>query len=522
MEIILRNLDFKKPIMNFKDSFFSSKKYWLLYLILFLLASLSIFSMDNYLHPKMEIFFIFLLSFLGIFCISFYNCNSREKDLYKTAFVIILTFGLLCSFLTPICYAPDEVEHFVRSEMTSRGVFVPEYENDSFITIQTTLDLIENGKETVETGFDRINMLDASLFKTDADTKPINYSSVEYPSAFAQNPFYGYLAQGLGMALAKLLNLNAIWLLWMGRIFNTILYASLIALAVRKTPILKVPLIVMASIPLIIFEISSLSIDSIINGLAILSIAYFFYMYKAPKDSLEVKDIVKFSIIVLLVGFCKVTFFGFIFLIFFVPKDNFKGNNYSKNFIVIVIVSIIALLWSKFYANPGFLESFRSNYWIINNMNSTEQMAYLLSHKKDVLVTFLQLPNYWDTDLLFNSRSLWFNKFNSLYLMFIGAVSLLYPTEKYDIKSRIGSILVILIIYLGTYFSFLLTWTPVGQLNPIGGVQPRYFLPLLSLFPFILGINTQEENIGGIDNYIIMISVLFLAILVISMVCAVY
>jgi len=200
----------------------------------------------------------------------------------------------------------------------------------------------------------------------------------------------------------------------------------------------------------------------------------------------------------------------------------FKGNNYSKNFIVIVIVSIIALLWSKFYANPGFLESFRSNYWIINNMNSTEQMAYLLSHKKDVLVTFLQLPNYWDTDLLFNSRSLWFNKFNSLYLMFIGAVSLLYPTEKYDIKSRIGSILVILIIYLGTYFSFLLTWTPVGQLNPIGGVQPRYFLPLLSLFPFILGINTQEENIGGIDNYIIMISVLFLAILVISMVCAVY
>lgn len=508
---------FQEVISNFKSDLFKSKKYWILYVVLVLLASFSMFGVDNYAHPKMEIGIILLSSILGVFCITYFHGHNNDKELFKAAFIVILTFGIISSFMTPICLSPDEVEHFVRSEMTSRGEFIPIYENNTFLTIQSTLDLIEDSKETVDTGFDRIHFENASIFKTDADTKPINNTLVEYPSAFAQNPFFGYLPQAIGMLVAKLLDLNAVWLLWLGRIFNVVLYASLVSIAIKKTPILKIPLLAVSLIPLCIFQAASLSIDSMVNGLGILMAAYFFYMYKSPKNTLTKKDILIFGFIGLLLGLCKLTYFAFIFLLLFVPRDNFLNKKiWYFSLITIMVLGIGSLLWTKFYANPAFFESFRLNYWQINNINSTEQISYILIHKKDTIIHILNFPKYFDVDLLFNSRTFGFNMYNSFYLMFLGAICLLYPTEKFNWVNRLGAFCVVVLIYFGTYLSFLLTWTPVGQLDNIVGVQPRYFLPLFVLFPFIFGINNIEGDKASIDEYVFMISIAFLAVMLLS------
>lgn len=231
----------------------------------------------------------------------------------------------------------DEVEHFVRVEMTSNGVVFPEYDknasysidgityNGKYLTIQSTLDLAEKGK--VKSSYDFMDMVNSSVFNTEADTQPINTTQVPFFSAFAQNPFYGYIAPAIGMAIAKLLDLNAIWLLWLGRIFNALLYALLVSYAIKKTPILKMPLFVVSCIPAALSCVASTSINPLINGLAILSIAYFLVLYKSPKKSLDYKPIIKFSLLILLLGLCKVTYFSFIFLILFVPIDNFKEKN---------------------------------------------------------------------------------------------------------------------------------------------------------------------------------------------------
>lgn len=519
----MENLNIQSNISNLKVILLESKKYWIIYLLLVILASISIFGIENYLHPKMEILIIVSVSFIGIFIIGFFHVHSSDQDLYKTAFIIILIFGMLCSFLMPICYAPDEVEHFVRSEMVSRGEFIPNYENGSYLTIQSTLDLIEDCRITAESGYDGIDIIKGSIFKTDADTKPINYTFVDYHSAFAQNPFFGYFAQALGMFFAKLLDLNAIWLLWLGRLFNTILYASLVALAIKKTPILKMPLLVMACIPLSIFQISSLSIDALINGLGILMIAYFFYMYKSPEGSLVKKDILIFAFLGLLVGLSKVTYFALIFLVLFVPRNNFKDTKtYLYGILAIVVLAIIAVIWTKFYANVVYMESFRHKYYIIRHINPNDQLNYMLTHKKDTLIAILQIPKYIETDLMFNSRSMFFNHFNSLYLIFLGGVSLFYPHSRFNIKSRIGALLIIILIYFGTYISFLLTWTAVGQLNEIIGVQPRYFLPLFALIPFIFGINHVNLDKIKINNYLLISTITFLSVMLISLVVTVY
>ena len=248
----------------------------------------------------------------------------------------------------------DEVEHFVRAKITSNGIINPNFvevptnfsgifSKGYYLTIQSTFDLAERGKDTIS--YTHMDLVNSSIFKTDADTLPINYTPVKFHSAFAQNPFFGYLASGIGMALAKLLNLNAIWLLWLGRIFNALLYASIVSIAIKKTPILKIPLFVVACIPAALSQAASVSIDPLINGLGILSIAYFLMLYKSPNKSLDYKPIIKFSVIVLLLGLCKVTYFSFIFLLLFIPIDNLKKKEYFYySFIIILLFIVLVLL----------------------------------------------------------------------------------------------------------------------------------------------------------------------------------
>lgn len=513
----------KDVLSEYKDVFLKSKKYWIIYLVLVLLSSLSLMTMDNYTNPKLELITIILVSVIGVFCILFYQKHDEYDELYKTAFIVILIFGVLCCLLSPIMCAPDEVEHFVRSEMTSRGVIFPEYENGSYLTIQSTVDLMGNSNKTLDTKFDLINTINASILKTDGDTKPINYSLVEYPSAFAQNPFFGYLPQAIGMAIAKLFDSNAIWLLWLGRIFNILLYASFVAFAVKKTSILKVPFFVFSIFPLAMFTVSTVSIDSMVNGLGICAVAYFFYMYTLPKNKLSSKHIAIFSIICLLLGLCKITYFIFILLIFFIPRDTFEDKKlYFKSLIPIVALSLILVCWVKFYANVAFMDSFRLTYWEIHNVNSTEQVSYILTHKKDFLVELFRIPQYLETDFQIGIGAFWFNKFNNLYLLFMGGVCLFYPIERFNIKSRIGALIVCILVYYGTYISLLLAWTPVSQLNEIIGVQLRYFLPLFYLIPFIFGINHSDVDKEEIDSYLVIISISFLVMMILSLVCAVY
>lgn len=72
-------------------------------------------------------------------------------------------------------------------------------------------------------------------------------------------------------------------MLWLNRAFNVLLYAALAAYAVKKTPIGKHLFFVMAAVPLAIYQISSVSIDATIFGLALVVVAYLFSLIKSSE-----------------------------------------------------------------------------------------------------------------------------------------------------------------------------------------------------------------------------------------------
>ena len=376
---------YKDKLHSYTDIFLDSKKYWLIYLVLIGIMGISTLSSRNFQNPTFEIIIFIIVAILGIFCILFYFSHNNEDELYKVAFVVILCFGIVCALIVPICDVSDEVEHFTRSEITSQGVLVPHWTGDA-VGIDRLYNHTEEGKFSHalngNVGFETIQSI--KLFSVDRgktvfdvgwDDDEINYATMVDGSAFEQNPFFGYLPQAAGIFMAKLLDLNVIWMLWLGRICNLICFAGLISLAIRKTPVLKMPLLAVSCIPITIYQAASISIDSMICGLGILAISYFIYLCKNGEKSIEIKDIAIFTVICLLLVLCKITYLEFIFLLLLVPKKNF---NFSKalpiSFASISIVSIIGILWSR-YATPALMHSWRSK---LNYVNSGEQIAYLL------------------------------------------------------------------------------------------------------------------------------------------------
>ena len=517
---------------NITELFVKSKKYWIIYLIFITITCASTLSAKNFAKPQIVIAAFIIVAVLGVLCIVYYFMHDSDNELYKVAFVIILCFGLLSALIVPIADVSDELEHLTRAEITSRGRVFPHWEGGKNNLTQL-YNHTDNGKYSnvlnTDVGFNTtqshmffLNNLGHTVFETSHDTDKISNKTILDGSAFEQNPFYGYLPQALGVFIAKLFDMNVIWMLWLGRVCNLIFYAFLISMAIRIAPVLKVPLLAVACIPISIYQAASISIDSMIIGLALLTIAFFIYMYKAESESLEVKHVALFCAISLLLGLCKLPYLAFVFLILFVPKGNFKDKGIWKYMIIgIFIVGLIGVIWST-YSEPALMHSWRSK---LNYMDASLQMEYLMNHPFAIL-TFFRLiftytlgitvngvfnffaagsPNHYMDNYIFITVLLW---------LFLIVVLIFYPRKiEFNPKSIWGVFAVMFIIYVGTCFIQLLTWADVGKFNL--GVSTRYFIPLFALLPIVVPFKIDKLERFS-DKYAMVFIIGFMATLILA------
>lgn len=520
---------------NFGKTLIKYKKYWIIYLIFIAVTCMSTVSAKNFENPNFVIATFAIIAFLGIFCIVFYFMHDSKEDLYKVAFLIILCFGIISALIVPIVDVSDELEHLTRAEITSQGVMFPKW-----VSGEHNLDRLYNysdegryssklntdvGFETVQSHMFFLNNREKTVFETDGDTNKINRTMILDGSSFEQNPFYGYLPQALGIFIAKLFDMNVIWMLWLGRIFNLICYAGLISLAIKKTPVLKIPLLAVACIPISIYQAASLSIDSMIIGLGILTIAYFIYLCKAEPGSLKTREIAIFCTLSFLLGLCKLPYLAFVFLLLFIPKQNFKNKNILYYMLLgIFIVGILGVLWST-YSTPALMHSWRSK---LNYMDASLQLQYLINHPQGIGRFFIHIFTY---DLAFTLNGL-FNFFGAntanhysdhytfitiLIWAFLSLTLLFYPNKvKFNSKERRGSLIVSLIVYIGICFIQLLTWSDVGRTTL--GISARYFIPLFAFLPIIVPfkINKLDKFKDKFDSYAMIFIIGFMATLILA------
>ena len=530
------DFDLKTIFKSYWDMLFQSKKYLLIYLVLIIVLGLSTLYGKIIVTPKFLILTFIVVALLGIFCILFYFLHNSDEELYKVAFVVILSFGLVCSLIVPICDVSDESEHLTRAEITSRGVLIPHWTGEELGVeglFNHTEGQVYSSVRNDGAGFYTIESikffqkhLGETVFETSHDTDKINNAPYLAESAFEQNPFFGYLPQAIGVFLAKILDLNVIWMLWLPRIFNLVFYAGVISLAIKKTPVLKMPLLAVACIPISIYQAASVSIDCMIIALGIYSIAYFIYMSQAEENSLTSRDIAVFTVICIILGLCKLTYLAFIFLLLLVPLKNYQNDKKTiipMIFISIAITAVIGMLWSR-YSSPTLLHSWRGSR---NLVNSTLQIQYMKDNPNHI-IDFFKIIFTRDLRHLANGVFSFFgarqviDHYTDKYflvtfplLAFLATILLAYPQKvKFELKARIGSFALIVIIYIATCFIQLLTWAFIGQFNL--GLSLRYFIPLLGLIPISIWIKYNPIEKEVFDKYSIILITVFLAVMIIS------
>ena len=92
---------------------------------------------------------------------------------------------------------------------------------------------------------------------------------------------------------------------------------------------------------------------------------------------------------------------------------------------------------------------------------------------------------------------------------------LAYPRNvEFELKTRLGSAFIILVVYVGTCFIQLLTWASVGYNNL--GISTRYFIPLFALLPVAVWIKKNPIDKDKFDKYAVILMVAFMATLIIS------
>ncbi len=479
---------------DYYNSLISNKKFILLYILAIGIFTVLMFTAKNWTHPTFEFGSIISIILLGSFLILYAFKN--KDNLHNVAFVTIIVFGLLMLIFTPPFIFADEGTHFTRAELITEGILVPHETSNGFLVQDYYF-----GLNTFRFG--------GNIFENGYEFMPIS-NHLGYWDFTTQTPFYAYIFSALGIILAKCLSLTAVGALCLARFANVVFYAFVARYSIKKVSFYKVPMFVMACLPLLIAQISSVNYDAFIFTLSILAIAYFMYMFK---NKIENKDLLIFFICCLLIGLIKPPYIALSLIVFFIPSKNFKSRKFkwAMWIPVLLLVAIVAGFTFDIFRITSSAIPQLSN----GTQSLSAQLNYVLSSPLNFLnVIWMSLKSFFDLfviDLTFFHYADYkgIKYYNLLYFIFFIAFSLLYPIKiKLSKNKRIFMILFLILFYLGLYFMIYLQWNAVGS-NVILGVQARYFVPVIPLVP--LAINYPFKKIKNIDLYTITFVIIFLA-----------
>ncbi len=418
--------------------------------------------------------------------------------------VLALVLGLLYNVAIPPISVWDEIDHFIESYvLSSKMIGEPPYLEMHLLLRADDYDSLEHLHD-----ISGITGWYDSFDNGDIDT----IIPLREQSQVTFKGRYSYLAQAIGISIARILHLNGHVLLLMGRILNLILTIVLIAIAIKLMPYGKWMLFMTGLLPTTLYLMGSYSYDGFNFALCALIVAFFMYMCDT-KDKIGVKDILIFFVMVILMAPIKMVYLGFALLIFLIPKEKI---NMSKKTMGIGIgavavrgADVVAVGWRR------VIDIFRITYIYGGGENYT--LKSVLENKTQVL-TICTKWLYFDAYRVFrnslgavNSRADIFDECHYFMPAILVVVTvLIFIVSMEDTKENKFSPVkrtLLALIAIGS-FGLIAVSMLVGNTRTtdwkLTGIQGRYYLPIYTLLPAILRnkrislkIDTKKVMIAG-------------------------
>lgn len=322
-----------------------------------------------------------------------------------------------------------------------------------------------------------------------------------------------YLPQIIGITFARILNLNGVYLFFIGRMFALLGYIFICYWAIKKMPFAKIMLALIALLPMALQQAVSFSYDMMINAISFFLIAYLFYLIY-EKEKVEVKDVIVLLITTVILSPIKVVYAVIIGLGILIPYKKFgsKKRKWLSAF-GLGLAGIGSILYVRLVNITDMVNTTADKViWTGEPGYSFEVIA---QKPYKILGLFCRTTErmssyYWDT--MIGDRLGWLDiqipnlviiGFTILILISI----LMCPNEKQEIrmKSKLWIFLLVAICVSFVWFALIIDFTRLSSLT-IEGVQGRYFIAILPMFMLLFRNNKiqlqkrvdQEILIGAV------------------------
>ena len=472
---------------------------WSIIIVLLLLAFLYKTTCSNtaQIAPEIKNVINLVYILLLIVVVIFYISRKYNVDIEKIFLYIALPIGFIYMLLVPPGIVPDEWYHMqttysISSQLMGiekEGKLVLREDEYNYICFQTE-----------EISNDRYVM----LYSNSISQRSGNYIQTGVDSTSLTN-ITGYFPAVVMVTMSRLIGLDAITTIYLGRMASLIFYIFVVYIAIKKLPFMKKPMFMIALFPMACQQMMSYSYDVIINSMAFLSIACSLKMVYASK-TIRPNDIILYLIATFLLFSNKGSVYAVISLIPILVRYGQLGRLEKTQKAIAILACVVFFL----IINYNTIISPAHNNEISNLSNSVVNWSGTPSYSISWMIanTFKACFLYGETLFrygfiylfsMFGSNLFWLSI--DIPVILTGACILLtilisYFEDNFSLiskKHKFIYIIIVGIIVLATMTAMAIANTPIDY-PTIEGVQGRYFIPIAYLMTLCFSKSGNRGN----------------------------
>lgn len=408
--------------------------------------------------------------------------------------IVGVCISICYSLLLPPGAVPDEPQHITTAYYFSNKLMgIEEPGANTIYMRQTDIEAMEQLQTTPtlkEYDYIRWNVCE---FADDSETVLQEFDGTKGSDSWGL-----YIPTIIGITLGRLIGVNGITMLYLGRGFAVLAYLIFSYLAVRRVPVGKAAMFVLVLSPVFIQQCCSYSYDALPIELSVWFAAELFsVLYEDRK--IRLRDIIIMAVLVFFVGSCKGGVYVPECLLFFlIPKDKFESEKQCRR----ARVFFVAALALGFLVNTaGYLAMVLGITEATTELQKYSESLHcytisdVLLHPGNTIyvlvTTFLQFADFYLEGTVGGPLG-WLNigispiwVYCLILLMVLGITAVkgerLYITKKH--RRWMG--LAVLVSLAMIVASMFVSWTTAGN-TTVSGIQGRYFIPFIFFVLFML------------------------------------
>lgn len=411
---------------------------------------------------------------------------------------LAIIFGVTFSILFPLGQIPDEITH-INMIYEDRNLDIEFSDIDDNYTGYKNLNK-KNKKIDTSNYFDLSKRIDTDLKLTIPNLKIIRH----FP-------------QYIGTLIGETLSLPMFIYLTLCELLALSFYIVICNIALKKMPFKKNLMMLIMLLPICIQQMASFSYDVVLNSFSFLFIAYILNL-KFIKDKIKFSDIIKLIIFLLIIAICKLPYIILGLLIFILPANKFEfklkskvityeyiKEKIKKHKYIYLTILVIALVFACIVAYKILAKIYIGKILLASIFNIIDTLS-LFKRSIDMFLTYYLETIVGNLGIFNVDTSLIFEVFVYISLLLVTFFNFkivkgklkankINFTKKDIIIIYITVILLIYIIILSMFeWTLYCTKIPgyktfniseigdyITKLPYIGGVQGRYFIPVLPL-----------------------------------------